>query len=117
MNENEADRIIAELAICFPAKTLSVEEVNRWNENLLRFNYEDARATVKRIEETCKFWPTWAEFLEAVAPMMREREYQKRLEQTSSRLAIEAPEQTEEDYARTKELIKQLRSKFTSIEH
>ena len=117
MNENEADRIIAELAICFPAKTLSVEEVNRWNENLLRFNYEDARATVKRIEETCKFWPTWAEFLEAVAPILRERDFQKRLDNTSSRLAIEAPEQTEEDYARTKELIKQLRSKFTSIEH
>jgi len=116
VNIDEADRIIAELNICFPNKNLLVEEVIRWEENLADYEYSDARRAIKRIEDTCKFWPAWAEFKEAIQPFKRERvEEMRRLESQSRELAM--PTQTEEEYANTKAIIKQLRSRFTNNSH
>ena len=116
MNIDEADRIVAELNICFPNKNLLVEEVIRWEENLADYDFSDAKRAIKHIEDTCKFWPSWAEFKEAIQPFKRERvEEMRRLESRNRELAM--PVQTEEEYANTKEIIKQLRSRFTNNSH
>jgi len=69
MTLDEADRIIAELNVVFPSKKLSVEEVLRWEENLVNYSYESARRAVKLIEQNSKFWPTWADFKDVVGPI------------------------------------------------
>lgn len=109
MTLDEADKIIAELNICFPNKNLLVEEVVRWEENLQPYDYEDARSAVKHIENTCKYWPSWAEFREAIHPLQQRRV--RELQQT--RRELEAPtEITEEMRLRSKEIIKQLRNRW-----
>ena len=109
MTLDEADRIIAELNICFPNKNLLVEEVVRWEENLAQYDYEDARLAVKQIENNCKFWPSWAEFREAIIPYTNERvrELQR------ARQSLPAPVISDEERARSKEIIKQLKANWT----
>lgn len=109
MTLDEADRIIAELNICFPNKNLLVEEVVRWEENLSQYEYQDARMAVKVIENNSKYWPSWAEFREAILPFVNERI--REIER--SRRELPPPEITEESRARSKEIIKQLQSRWT----
>lgn len=114
MTHDEADAIIAELNICFPSKQLIVEEVKRWEDNLSDFHFDDARRAVKHIENTCKFWPSWAEFREAIMPMHKERlwiEKERRDEQRQREL--ERP-QTPEDRARISAIIAEIRAGLTS---
>jgi hypothetical protein len=66
MTLDEADKIIAELNIVFPSKKLLVEEVKRWEENLVPFDYQVARNTVRKIEENMSRWPAWADFLREI---------------------------------------------------
>jgi hypothetical protein len=73
MNLDEADKIIAELNVCFPSKRLTVEEVKRWEQNLQGYDFADARQALLQVEQTCKFWPAWAEFREALVPIVRKR--------------------------------------------
>jgi hypothetical protein len=109
MNIDEADRIIAELNICFPNKNLLVEEVIRWEENLSSYEYTDARAAIKVIENNCKYWPSWAEFREAIIPFTNERRREL------SRAVTELPSAviSEEERQRSKEIIKELRNRWT----
>jgi hypothetical protein len=109
MTLDEADRIIAELNICFPNKNLLVEEVVRWEENLAVYEYEDARLAIKHIENVCKYWPSWAEFREAILPYTNER----RRELERSRRELSAPVISDEERERSKEIIKQLKKNWT----
>lgn len=109
MTIDEADRIIAELNICFPNKNLLVEEVVRWEENLTQYEYEDARLAVKHIENTSRYWPSWAEFREAITPFTSAR----RREIERSRRELNEYVITDEERARSKEIIKELRSRWT----
>lgn len=101
MTLDEADRIIAELNVVFPTKKLSVEEVVRWEENLLPFSLTSARQAIKAIEQTMSFWPSWADFLNTVRPI-HQREV---LAQQT--LAIEAPYEPP-----SKEFMAQIRAMF-----
>jgi hypothetical protein len=112
MNIDQADAIIAELNICFPSRQLIVEEVRRWEENLLPFHYEDAKMAVKRIEENSRFWPSWAEFREAIIPLHRQRQASQ-LERQQDRIrALEAP-RTPEDEERIREIIQNIKNRFS----
>lgn len=106
MTLDEADRIIAELNVVFPSKKLSVEEVLRWEENLVNYSYESARRAVKLIEQSSKFWPTWADFKDVVGPI-----YNRELI-ANQPLAIESAnractvEETRAHVARIKEMMR-----------
>lgn len=108
MTVDEADAIIAELNICFPAKQLIVEEVKRWEGNLAEFHFDDARQAVKRIEESSRFWPSWAEFREVILPMHKKRLWDiKDLEERKMR-ELEAP-QSEEDRQKIAQIIQDIK--------
>lgn len=108
MTHDEADAIIAELNICFPSKQLLVEEVKRWENNLSEFNFDDAKKAVKRIEDTCKFWPAWAEFREAILPLHKQRQWEEKEKREREQKALEAP-RTPEEAARVAEIIAEIR--------
>lgn len=91
MTVDEADKIIAELSLVFPNKKLTVEEVYRWEENLLPYQYQTARDTVKRLERTLRFFPAWADFYEMINPV-HIREIQ---DANAKRLELERAEQDE----------------------
>ncbi len=112
MNIDQADAIIAELNICFPSRQLIVEEVRRWEDNLLPYNYEDAKMAVKRIEDTCRFWPSWAEFREAIMPFHRQRQAALEERQQDRIRALEDP-RTPEDEERIREIIQNIKNRFS----
>ena len=64
MTEDESDYVLAKLAVSFPSKRLSAEEVHNWTSNLAPFGFDQAVKAAKRVEDNCKFWPSWAEFRE-----------------------------------------------------
>lgn len=109
MNLDQADAIIAELNICFPSRQLLVEEVKRWEDNLSEFCFEDAKKAVKRIEENSKFWPSWAEFREAILPLHKKRIWLENDQSERARLALE-PVRTPEENAEIAKIIKQIKS-------
>ena len=86
MTPDEADRIVAELNVIFPAKKLVVEEVLRWEENLSIYAFESAQIAVKSVEQNLKFWPSWAEFRQIIDPV------EKRHRISVQQLAIESPQ-------------------------
>ncbi len=108
MTVDEADAIIAELNICFPAKQLIVEEVKRWEGNLAEFHFDDAKRAVKQIEETSRFWPSWAEFREAILPMHKRRIWDIQDRQERENRQLEQP-QTEEDKLKIAQIIKDIK--------
>lgn len=110
MNIDEADAIIAELNLCFPHAKINKEVVKRWEQNLAPYDYNDARATVKTIEDTCEFWPSWAKFLAVIKPMHQRRlfdEEQRRRNEMYDR-QIEAAANPENE-AKTRALIAQIK--------
>lgn len=109
MTLDEADAIIAELNICFPSKQLIVEEVKRWETNLAEYHFDDARKAVKRIEEHSRFWPSWAEFREAIQPLHKERLYFENEKRQREQRELETP-QTEEDKERIAAIIRDIRA-------
>ena len=109
MNLDQADAIIAELNICFPSRQLLVEEVKRWEDNLLQFHFDDAKKAVKRIEETSRFWPSWAEFREAGLPLHKNRIWLEDDQKEKARLALE-PARTPEETAEIAKIIKQIKN-------
>ncbi len=111
MTLDEADAIIAELNICFPSKQLLVEEVKRWEGNLKDFDYEDAKLTVKKIEDTSKFWPSWAEFREAIMPLHKHRIWFEKEKREQQLKELEKP-RTPEEVAQIKEIIKQIKEQL-----
>jgi len=64
MTEDESDYVLAKLSVSFPSKRLSAEEVHNWTSNLSPFDFDQAMAAAKSVEDNCKFWPSWAEFRE-----------------------------------------------------
>jgi hypothetical protein len=64
MTEDEADYVLAKLSVSFPSKRLSTEEVHNWASNLAPFDFDQALKAAKSVEDSCKFWPSWAEFRE-----------------------------------------------------
>lgn len=112
MTLDEADAIIAELNICFPSKQLVVEEVKRWEQNLLPYTYEDAQKAVRRIEQSCKFWPSWAEFKDTVLPIHRHRLLEAQEGLQASLRAIERPRSEEED-EQIRQIIQGIKNRFT----
>lgn len=72
MTLDEADKIIAELNIVFPSKKLLVEEVKRWEENLVPYEYHVARNAVRKVEESLSRWPAWADFLKEIKVCQQE---------------------------------------------
>jgi len=66
MNEDESDYILAQLSVAFPTKKLTVPEVSLWGRKLSSFDYETALGALDQVIDTCKFWPSWAEFREAL---------------------------------------------------
>lgn len=108
MNLDQADMVIAELNVCFPSKKLIVEEVKRWEQNLLVYHYEDAVKAVKIIEDTSKFWPSWAEFREAITPMHKERLWIEKERREREQRAL-MPARTPEEDVRIAEIIKQIK--------
>lgn len=111
MTLDEADAIIAELNICFPSKQLLVEEVKRWEGNLKDFDYEDAKITVKKIEDTSKFWPSWAEFREAIMPLHKHRLWVEKERREEEQRALERP-RTPEEVAQINEIIRQIKERL-----
>jgi len=71
MEKDQADYVLAQLAVVFSSKTLNVEEVRRWVKNLEPYDFDVAVEAVKRVEDSCKFWPSWAEFKEALLACRR----------------------------------------------
>jgi len=112
MTLDEADAIIAELNICFPTKQLLVEEVKRWEDNLLTFAFDDAKQAVKQIENSSRFWPSWSEFREAILPMHKERLWleQERLNNQRRELM---PARTPEEQERIVEIIKGIKESLS----
>jgi|APGre2960657468_1045069.scaffolds.fasta_scaffold01042_10 hypothetical protein len=108
MTIDEADAIIAELNICFPSKQLVVEEVKRWEGNLAEFYFDDAKRAVKKIEETSRFWPSWAEFREVVLPMHKQRLWDAKDREERKIRELE-PAQTEEDKEKIAQIIKSIK--------
>lgn len=107
MTPDQADAIIAELNICFPSKNLVVEEVRRWEQNLEKFHFEDARRAVKRIEDTSRFFPSWAEFREAIWPLHEHRLWVEKERRDAERKELEKP-QTEEERQRISAVISEI---------
>ena len=71
MTPDHGDYVLAKLSVVFPNKALNVEEVRFWVEKLEPFEFDHAMLAVGKISDTCRFWPSWAEFkevLEAVRP-------------------------------------------------
>jgi len=115
MTLDEADKIIAELSIVFPQRKLVVEEVFRWEQNLLPFLYEDARETVRLIERSSSFFPAWADFYKTVSPIaLRNRNNAQALELESAPEDRPCtPEENLEQIAKIKEIIKNLNRRFS----
>lgn len=107
MTYDEADKIIAELNIVFPLKKLLVEEVKRWEENLLPYEYQIARNSVRRVEETMTRWPSWAEFFQELK--ICQAEYNRSLPKYEIE---EAPPLSPEENLRR---VKELRALMTSM--
>lgn len=114
MTLDEADAIIAELNICFPAKHLVVEEVKRWEGNLSAYHFDDARKAVKNIEDNCKFWPTWAEFREAILPIHKNRVWSEAQRIENEKRALEKP-QTEQEKAEIARIIASIRENLPRL--
>lgn len=75
MTPDHGDYVLAKLSVVFPNKALNVEEVRFWVEKLEPFEFDDAMLAVGKIGDTCKWWPSWAEFKEvllAVRPRVYE---------------------------------------------
>ena len=111
MTLDEADAIIAELNICFPSKQLLVEEVKRWEVNLKDFYYEDAKIAVKKIEDTCKFWPSWSEFRGEIMPLHKHRLWLEKERREQEQKALERP-RTPEEVAQINEIIKGIKERL-----
>ena len=111
MTLDEADAIIAELNICFPSKQLLVEEVKRWEGNLEGFHYEDAKLAVKKIEDTCRFWPSWSEFRSVIMPLHQHRLWVQKERREQEQRALERPK-TPEEIAEINKIIQGIRASF-----
>jgi hypothetical protein len=113
MTLDEADKIIAELTICWPSRKLIVEEVHRWESNLSAYDYELSRSAVKMLEKTSKFFPSWADFYEVIQPMaLRQRN-------ESAMLALESgeepctPEQNLTEIAKIRKILDKMGARFS----
>ena len=59
---DEADWLLARMSVAWPSKMLNVEEVRFWIEKLQPYTLDDSVESCNRLEDTCKFWPSWSEF-------------------------------------------------------
>ena len=66
MTPDHGDYVLAKLSVVFPNKALNVEEVRFWVEKLEPFEFDHAMLAVGKISDTCKWWPSWAEFKEVL---------------------------------------------------
>jgi len=114
MTMDEADRIIAELSLVFPAKKLTVEEVFRWEENLEPYQYERARETVKMLERSSRFFPTWAEFYSTIQPLsLRFNAANQAKELEAARSADDEPCSVEENLAQIAKIRAMMAKRFS----
>lgn len=109
MTLDEADMIIAELNVVFPNKKLLVEEVRRWEGNLVNHDYEVAKIAIGKIEETMSKWPTWAEFLQEIKIAKRDRDIDK----PKPELTEAPPLSREENLKKIQEIISLLNKRTT----
>lgn len=75
MTPDHGDYVLAKLSVVFPNKALNVEEVRFWVEKLEPFEFDHAMLAVGKISDTCKWWPSWAEFKEVLLAV-RPRNYE-----------------------------------------
>ena len=84
MTPDEADWLLARMSVAWPGKMLNVE---RFGFGLRSYNLtlSESVEACNRLEDTCKFWPSWAEFKTAIravrnshAPTVGELQNQKR---------------------------------------
>lgn len=59
---DEADWLLARMSVAWPSKMLNVEEVRFWIEKLQPYTLDESVEACNRLEDTCKFWPSWSEF-------------------------------------------------------
>ena len=88
MIEDHADYLLAKLSVAFPGKPLTVEEVRYWVEKLLPYDFDQAMEALGRVEDNCKFWPSWAEYKEYLVAC-RKRPFYELPESTSMPLSPE----------------------------
>ena len=66
MTPDESDWLLARMSIAWSGKMLNVEEVRFWIEKLRPYDREESIQALNRLEDTCKVWPSWAEFKTAI---------------------------------------------------
>ena len=66
MTPDEADWLLARMSVAWPGKMLNVEEVRFWIEKLQPYTLDESVEACNRLEDTCKFWPSLAEFKTAI---------------------------------------------------
>ena len=66
MTPDESDWLLARMSIAWSGKMLNVEEGRFWIEKLRPYDLEESIQALNRLEDTCKFWPSWAEFKTAI---------------------------------------------------
>jgi len=70
---DEADYVLARMSVVWSSKMLNVEEVRFWVEKLSPYELDIVLDALKRVEDTCKFWPSWAEYKSAIRAIQNSR--------------------------------------------
>lgn len=73
MTPNETDRIIALIVSAWPHANMPAPTMALWAQKLAPFDAVLATQTVSALMDTCRYLPTWAEFLERYDELRRPR--------------------------------------------
>jgi len=83
VNIDDAGVVIASMRAMWPNHSLDEPQVAVWARRLLDVDEGDAWEVLGMLERSSKFWPTWAEFIEAHQPVARRRIEDERTERRS----------------------------------
>ena len=97
MTPDEADYVLARMSVVWSSKMLNVEEVRFWVEKLSPYELDVVLDSLKRVEDTCKFWPSWAEYKSAIRATQNSR--------VPSFGELQQPEEETPSVERVKEII------------
>ena len=70
---DEADYVLARMSVVWSSKMLNVEEVRFWVGKLCDYEFDICMDALQKIEDTCKFWPSWAEFKSSIKAVQNSR--------------------------------------------
>ena len=73
MTPDEADYVLARMSVVWSSKMLNVEEVRFWVDKLSKYEFDIAMDALQRVEDTSKFWPSWAEYKSAIKAIQNSR--------------------------------------------